>query len=192
MYGPAGGGQVGSDALGIPALRMQRDDRVARRGWVCHLLVVREAAGRACSWWSFRQHPPDRTWAGATAEVQIADGGDLVGSESRVVGLEVYDELAHIWWQGWPGRAFHILIDEEAHHAQLVEPLHPMVERAPCHAGLQRPFSGGLAEEHYRTQDLIADLLRPRHPRAQSRELALSFQALLHVHGWPTVLKYTS
>ncbi len=69
--------------------------------------------------------------------------------------------------------------------------VHPMVERAPCNAGLQRTFRGGLAEEHYRTQHLIADWLFPMHPLAQSRELALSFQALLHIHGWPIVLAYT-
>jgi len=38
--------------------------------------------------------------------------------------------------------------------------------------------SAGLAEKHHRTQYLRADLLFPRHPLAQSRELALSFRAI--------------
>ena len=38
---------------------------------------------------------------------------------------------------------------------------------------------------------LIADLLLSAHPLARSRKLALSFQALLHVHGWPIALEYT-
>src|SRR5664279_3701073 len=67
VYGLAAGGQVGRDALGIPAFCMQRDDRVARRGWVGHLLVWWEAASRPSSWWSFRQHSLDGVRAGATA-----------------------------------------------------------------------------------------------------------------------------
>src|SRR5947209_1507136 len=95
----------------------------------------------------------------APIEADLADRRQLVGTKSRVLGLELDDRLADDL------RELTVVLNgfglKEALHPEPIEALHPSID-GPCRdARLLGSFDGRRAKHHDRPNQLIALLLQP-------------------------------
>src|SRR5579859_2451806 len=100
--------------------------------------------------------------AGTAARVHVAEGGQLMGSESRILGLAIDDQLPQRRWKHPPIVLPRLTeVGEEARHAMSVESVRLPVERSCCSARLLRTLPSRAAEEYDGPNQLIENLLRP-------------------------------
>ena len=147
---------------------MQRHHRPAALAGRFYVVVGREAAHHAQGDGLLGKHALYGLPVGTPAEPDVADGGDLVGVERRVLGLEVHDQPPKRGRQPFPPPGG--LRAEEALHALRLEARSPALQSAlGGGARLLGALGRGAAEEHHRADELVVALLGPA---AQKLELA--------------------
>ena len=150
--------QIGGDALLVPALAVQADDRESRFGGIGDLMVGRIAPrAQTPAAASFGEDALDGVRAGAVAEADPADRRDLMDAEGRMLRFEGEIASPNCGSASW--RCFSTCGREEAGHPVLGEPRRLPVERALRRTGLLGAFRRRMAEEHDGTNQLIGELL---------------------------------